>query len=126
MASMRNNAIYPKVFVAKGQEYVFKKKDPIFSLSRGVARGLQTEVCFYCREAFRSERYRHWCDFCGQNMCLKCSRYRHFEIAEPDGHNRGEIDLLCLKKFHIRDMVLSAQETCKRVEKDINNRRQQM
>ena len=52
-------------------------------------------------------------------MCLKCTRKRHFEEREDDKHNVGNIDLLCLKKFHIRKIVQDAQETCKKVEGDI-------
>ena len=34
---------HPKVFVARGEEYVFRKKDPIFSLSGPVPPSIETE-----------------------------------------------------------------------------------
>ena len=105
--------------MARGEEYVFKRRDPIFSLSRPVAPGIETRECSYCRQPFEKARPRRWCEFCGQNMCLKCTRKRHFEEREDDKHNVGNIDLLCLKKFNIRKFVQDAQETCKKVEGDI-------
>ena len=45
-------------------------------------------------------------------MCQKCTRSRFFlkKDLNNDDYNRGQIDLLCLKKFHIRELVLSAEE----------------
>ena len=50
-----------------------------------------------------------------------------FEVKENGTHyNRGKIDLLCLKKFHIRATVMSAMETSNRVNNDILAKQRQM
>ena len=121
-----SKAIFPKVFIARGQEYPFKKNDPIFKLSSPVDQGEETNECFFCLEVFKSAKTRRWCDFCGKNMCLKCTRMRQFELPEADGYNNGQIDLLCLKKFHILEMCNSAQDTCKMVERDIKAKQTRM
>lgn len=124
----RNSALHPKKFMARGQEYNWHKKDPIFTLSQPVPQGEETSECMYCLESFKSFKQRRWCEFCGQNMCQKCSRRRVFPVADKrDGSfNHGDIDLLCLKKFHIQEMVESAQSTCKIVEQDIKVKQVQM
>ena len=43
-----------------------------------------------------------------------------------DGYNRGQIDLLCLKKLHVRESVFGAVEACKQVEKTIKQKREHM
>ena len=55
-------------------------------------------------------------------MCNKCMRYRNFEGSA----NRGQIDLLCLKKFHILEMVRIAKDTCTRVQENIDKRTDQL
>lgn len=68
--------IVPSEFIANGQSYEFKMDDPIFKLSEPVDRAFKTQECLYCREQFKSDKYRRWCDFCGHNMCQKCTRIR--------------------------------------------------
>ena len=112
-ATNRQNAIQPKVFMANGKEHVFDKRDPIFYLSRPVQQGEETNECSYCGEPFKKATQRKWCEFCGQNMCQKCCRTRVFPMPDTDkSYNHGEIDLLCLKKFHIREMTEQARITC--------------
>ena len=96
-------------------------------MSKPAERQIETDECHFSGDKFKSAKQRKWCDFCGLNTDQKYLRYRNFEEKDEEGcYNRGEICLLCLKKFHIREMVLRAQETYKMVDRDIKSKQKQI
>ena len=60
-------------------------EDQIFKLNGPVDEKPDTPECLYCGDVFKKSQHRHKCNFCGHNMCQKCSRYRTFEVPQRDG-----------------------------------------
>ena len=70
------------------------------------------EECVVCDNKL-SPDHNSFCNFCGKLVEVKCSRQRAFFI------NKSYLDpsticLICLKKFHIRDVIRDCEERLKK------------
>ena len=108
-------ALIPCTFVAN-EDYdamAFDKDDPIFSLSKPVPveDRVLSPNCSYCGDKFGHRADKHFCEFCGLQICKSCKRKRRFPMsATAYGAQRsfGDACRMCVKKLFIREMVIES------------------
>ena len=97
-------------FVVNGVRHDYKVKDEIFQVTSKEQQLYASAVdCYVCNEKLFDEEYKNYCHFCGETIHKHCSRKREY-FLKPGDRRECIIDLVCLKKFQIRDMITAGFE----------------
>ena len=113
-------------FKVNGVGQSYKVDDEIFQVTRKEQQLRSHEVmCYVCNEQLLDEEYKNYCHFCGETIHKKCSRKREY-FLKPGDRTECIIDLVCLKKFHIRDMITAGFEALQKQERETSKKEEQM
>jgi hypothetical protein len=98
--------------VVKGKTIEFERKDPIFSLRRPIEEKYPNGQCHLCDKGHKkSSKKQKYCDFCGNSYCKECFKSRPFPKSDNNGPPlRGEICMICDRKFIAKDIQLYYEE----------------
>ena len=89
------------------KEFHYAFNDPIFMLSdeNNDISGLQKPECNCCDEKYKTTKDAKYCQFCAKAFCQKC-RYKTKVFPKSDTLERGEICVVCDRKFFIRAILI--------------------
>ena len=76
-------SLIPQTFVANEdhEAIIFDKNDEIFGLSKPVSKQIPSQNCSYCNDTIGRRTEKHFCEFCGLQMCKNCKRERRFPMS---------------------------------------------
>lgn len=99
-----------KFFYVNNQKYTYLDKDPIFDLEGPVNKKYDFSSgngkCNVCSDTFKDSKEIQYCTFCGNGCCKTCRNKERPFPKKNLGHSaRGEICLVCDRKFFVREMI---------------------